>query len=135
VPFGSAVDKEFDCYIDEFVEKWGPLARAYHEGKLTEKKRKSAIKGRIPVWVACFQAMRDWPCIDPGDMGCPTMLLVGTKNKSALKWTEANREVLDKATIHTEIIEGLSHQQEFSKIDQVFPVVHSFFKDNLHTRL
>jgi hypothetical protein len=79
--------------------------------------------------------MRDWPCIDPGDMGCPTMLLVGTKNKSALKWTEANREVLDKATIHTEIIEGLSHQQEFSKIDQVFPVVHSFFKDNLHTRL
>jgi pimeloyl-ACP methyl ester carboxylesterase len=130
VPFGPAVDEEFDRYIDEFVEKWGPLAKAYNEGKLTEKKRQSAIKGRIPVWVACFQAMRDWPRVDPGDMGCPTMLVVGTKNKSVMKWAEANREALDKAAIHTEIIEGLGHQQEFSKIDQVFPIVRSFFKDN-----
>lgn len=129
VPFGPAVDEEFDRYIDEFVKKYGPLAQAYDEGTLTEKKRKSAIKGRIPVWMACFQAMRDWPSIAPADIRCPTLLLVGTKNKRVMNWVRLNREALDSAKVHIEVIEGLTHQQEFSQIDQVYPVVSSFLKN------
>jgi pimeloyl-ACP methyl ester carboxylesterase len=53
VPFGKAVNKEFNSYIDVFIEKCGTLAQAYITNTLNEKKRKSAIKGRIPVWVAC----------------------------------------------------------------------------------
>ncbi len=128
VPFGPAVDEEFGRYIDEFAKKYAPLARAYSEDALTEKKRKSAIKGRIPVWVACLQAMRDWPSIDPADIRCPTMLLVGTKNKKVLSWVRQNREALDRAEIRIEVIEGLSHQQEFSQIDQVYPAVTSFLR-------
>jgi len=37
-----------------------------------------------------------------------------------------NGEALDGANIRVEIIEGLNHQQEFSKIGQVFPAVSSF---------
>ena len=126
IPFGAAVHEEFDSFIDEFVEKWEPTVRAYHKGELPDKAGKSAIKGRIPVWFACFQAMREWPSIDPDQVRCPTMLLVGTKNKGVVRWVEANRESLDQAGIRVEIVEGLKHSQEFTQIDSVFPVVSSF---------
>ena len=127
VPFGPAVDKDFDQFVTEFVTKWQPVADAYKAGGLAEQDRKSAIKGRIPVWVACFQAMRAWPKIEPGDIRCPSLLLLGTKNTSMLKWAESNAEVLKSAAVQLEVVAGLNHRQEFSKIGQVFPVVRQFF--------
>jgi pimeloyl-ACP methyl ester carboxylesterase len=128
VPFGPAVGNEFDQFIDDFVRKWGMVAEAYRTGNLSTEKRKSAIEGRIPVWVACFQAMRDWPSLEPGAVRCPAMLLVGTRNKGVLKWVRSNREVLDRAAIRIEIVEGLNHRQEFSQVEQVYPAVSSFLK-------
>lgn len=128
VPLGRAVHEEFDRYIDEFIEKYGPLARAYDEGALSEKKRRSAIKGRIPVWVACFQAMRAWPSIEASDLACAAFFLAGTKNSSVLKWLKANCESLERAGVQVEIVEGLTHQQEFSQIDRVYPAVRAFFE-------
>ena len=126
VPFGKAVDKPFDHYIDEFIQKYGSLAEAYKDGKLSEKERKSAIKGRIPVWVACFQAMRDWPDIEAGEVKCPKLLITGTRNKSVMDWLEGKEESLSQAGVQVAVVEGLNHQQEFSRIDQIFPIVESF---------
>jgi len=128
VPFGPAVDDVFDKFIDEFIEKWGGLAEAYRTNALDTVKRKSAIKGRIPVWVACFQAMRDWPRIDPQAVKCPAMLLAGTRNQATLKWVKANRPALESANVRVEIVEGLNHPQEFSQVEKVFPAVASFLK-------
>jgi len=126
VPFGPAVNEEFDRFIDEFVKKWGAEAEAYRTGVLSEAKRKSAIKGRIPVWVACFQAMRNWPSIDPGAVRCPTLLLAGTANKGTMKWIKSNRQALESANIQVAIVEGLDHPQEFSQVEQVYPIVASY---------
>lgn len=128
VPFGPAVDEAFDQFIDEFVAKWGPVAEAYRAGELNAEKRQSAIKGRIPVWVACFQAMRTWPAISPAEMKCPTLLLAGSKNRAALSWVEANPTALESAGVRVEIVEGLTHPQEFSQIERVFPIVEPFLK-------
>jgi pimeloyl-ACP methyl ester carboxylesterase len=125
-PFGPAVDADFDRYIDEFIDKYGALARAYSNGEMDAKKRKSAIKGRIPVWVACFQAMRAWPAVAPGDLNCPALLLAGTKNKSVMNWLRENQYAVAAADLQVEIIDGLTHPQEFSKIDLVYPVVRAF---------
>lgn len=127
IPFGPAVDEAFDRYIDAFVQKWAPLVQADKEGTWS-KEKKSPVKGHIPVFLACFQAMRDWPRVDPGDVGCPTLLLVGTKNENVMNWVQAEREALESANIRVEIVTGLSHMQEFSEIDRVFPVVSSFLK-------
>jgi pimeloyl-ACP methyl ester carboxylesterase len=127
IPVGLAVDHEFDTLINEFVAKWQPLAEAYKTGAATEKEKRSVIKSRIPVWVACFQAMRTWPKILPEDMRCPTLLLAGTKNQGARKWVEANQAALSNTMVEVKIINGLNHSQEFSKIEQVFPVVSAFF--------
>ena len=85
VPFGPAVSDKFDWFIDEFVKKWGGLAEAYRSGELSPAKRRSAAKKQIPILVACFQAMRAWPRIDPDMVRCPALLLVGNANAGALK--------------------------------------------------
>jgi len=126
VPFGPAVNEEFDRFIDEFVDKWGADAQAYRTGTLSQAKRKSAIKGRIPALVACLQAMRDWPRIDPDAVRCPTLLLAGTRNKGTMKWIEANRPALERANVQVALVEGLDHPQEFSQVEQVYPIVASF---------
>ena len=126
VPFGRAVDATFDRYIDEFIEKYGSLAKAYNDGELNEKEQKSAIKGRIPVWVACFQAMRGWPSIEANEINCAKLLVAGTKNKSVTDWLAGKTESLKLAEVQVALLEGLNHPQEFSQIDRVYPVVESF---------
>jgi pimeloyl-ACP methyl ester carboxylesterase len=127
VPFGPAVHADFDRFIDQFLKKWEPVILAARKGAAPESKSK--IKGQIPALAACFQAMRDWPSVEPGEVGCPVLLLTGTKNMSTLGWVEANHIALDAAGVQTEVIKGLTHDQEFTRIDRVFPVVSSFFKN------
>ena len=117
---------EQSCYIDEFIAKYGSLAQAYNDGGLNEKEQKSAIKGRIPVWAACFQAMRSWPSIEADEINCAKLLVAGTKNKSVTEWLEGNAESLPQAGVQVALLEGLNHPQEFSQIDRVYPVVESF---------
>jgi pimeloyl-ACP methyl ester carboxylesterase len=129
VPFGPAVDEEFDRYIDQFVAKYGPLAQAYNDGALPPAQHKAAIKGSIPVWIACFQAMRDWPPVPPADVRCPALLIAGTRNTNTMSWIERNRETLAAARVKVEIVEGLTHLQEFSDVEQVEPLGSAFLRE------
>jgi pimeloyl-ACP methyl ester carboxylesterase len=112
--------------IEQFLTKWEDVILAAREGAALQSKGK--IKGQIPALAACFQAMRDWPSVEPGEIGCPVLLLTGTKNASTLGWVEANRGALDAAGAQIKVVEGLTHDQEFVKIDRVFPVVSAFFR-------
>jgi len=126
VPFGPAVHEDFDRFIDRFLKKWESVILAAREGAVPQSKGK--IKGQIPALAACFQAMRDWPSVEPSEVSCPVLLLTGTKNRATLEWVRANRSALDAAGVQTEVVEGLTHDQEFTKIDRVFPVVSAFFR-------
>jgi len=129
VPLGPAVDPEFDRYIDEFTAKYAHLAKD-SEAANNEGKRGSAVKGGIPVWIACFQAMRLWPSIEPNQLRCPTLLVAGAKNTRAIHWIDQNREALDRAGVKVELFPGLDHPKEFTKIDQVYPAVSAFLLDS-----
>lgn len=72
--------------------------------------------------------MRAWPRIDPDAIKCPALLLAGSANAGALKWVTSNRQALDKANVQVEIVAGLDHRQEFSQVEQVYPLVTSFLK-------
>ena len=125
VPFGPAVSVKF---VDQFVAKWGALAEAYRTGAMSSAKQKSAVKRQIPALVACLQAMRDWPSIDPGEVRCPSLLLAGTRNTVVMTWIASHRRALDTASVQVEIVDGLDHPQEFTRIDQVYPLVTPFLK-------
>jgi len=45
-----------------------------------------------------------------------------------LKWVTSNRQALDRAKVRVEIVEGLDHLQEFSRVEQAYPLVTSFLK-------
>ncbi len=128
VPLGPSVDLELQGFIDGFLKKWGPVAAAYKEDTLSEEERASAARGSIPVWVAFFQAMRDWPDIGPRDIRCPTILAVGSKDPGPLDWVMKNRTTLDETGICVQIIEGLSHQQEFEEMEKVLSIILPFLK-------
>lgn len=127
VPFGPAVDKAFEQYIVGFEKKYGQLAEKQVQDH-DPRKRRSPIKGQMAGWLACFRAMRTWPNVDPGDMRCSAMLVAGTKNKNVMHWVDANREELARADVELQIIDGLTHNQEFTEIERVFPVISQFFK-------
>jgi len=129
VPFGPAVGESFNQFIDEFLLKWGSQADAYRTGQLSVEKHPSVIKGRIPVWTACFQAMRNWPDISPNEMRCPVLLLAGSKNKSVSEWIKRNVETINTARVKVDIVAGLTHPQEFSQVERVFPPVYSFLRN------
>lgn len=125
--WGPVADEIFDQFITSFVTKWQPVADEYKAGKMTEAAKKSAIKGRIPVWVAFFQAMREWPAVDPAAIRCPCLLVAGTKGETgAATWAESNRPALEAAGVQVELLDGLNHAQEFGDIEKVFPVVRAF---------
>lgn len=132
--FGPAVEGIFDNYVDEYLEKWQPLVQAYNQGNfpedVSEKDKNAIASGYIPVWLGTLRAMRKWGSIDPEDVKCPILFVIGSENEYVMKWKEANREGLGKANIQIEIFEGLDHNQEFDEIDVVFPVLSSFFKEH-----
>ncbi len=124
--FGPAMDEESGQFVAQFLQKYGPLAQAYAAGQLTEEERASAVQRRIPVWVARFQAMADWPGVDPSDIRCPALVLIGTENRQVYRWAEANRQAFDGDQIQLEIIAGMDHEQEFNAIDRVYPLISAF---------
>ncbi len=127
VPLGPVADDKFARFTDDFVKKWGPSVKASQGDKPAKEKQKAALKGGIPVWLACFQAMLDWPTVKLEDIRCPVLLLAGTENKGVIEWIQSNQKALDRAGVQVKVVEGLNHNQEFSEIDRVFPIVRPFF--------
>ncbi len=127
--WGPTVDEVFDRFITDFLAKWQPVADAHTTGSAAGQTKTSAIKGRMAVWVACFQAMRGWPATRAADILCPSLLVCGTKSHTrAADWAQANKEALERTCARVEVVEGLSHLQEFSDVDRVFPVVREFLE-------
>ena len=128
--WGPTVDEPLDRFITDFDNKWRPWATTRRAGNPVEQAKRSAIKSRVPVWLACFEAMRSWPAIEPGGIKCPSLLVAGAKGQTgAAEWAEANSEALESAGFQADVISGLDHLQEFTEIDRVFPVVRQFFEE------
>ena len=72
--------------------------------------------------------MRRWPALEFDEMRCPTLLVAGSKNENVMRWINANPQAVDSVNLQIEIIQGLTHPQEFSQVEKVLPVVYAFFK-------
>jgi len=131
VPFGPEVDDDFEKIIIALEEKYALLVEE-QTSELDPKKNRSPIKGQMAGMLVCFRAMRNWPIIDPEEIRCPSMIIVGSNNKNVIRWTRENEGKLDQADVELQIIDGQNHSQEFTKINQVFPVIHQFFKRHLN---
>jgi pimeloyl-ACP methyl ester carboxylesterase len=133
-PLGSAIDDRFGLYIDKMLQKWEPIVNAYKAGALQGEELAQTIKAAIPVWAACFQAMRNWPKVDPGDLHCPALLVAGSNNTPVVEWVAANYGALNQANLQIVTLDGLDHAQEFTEIDKVLPPIIAFLKAHNSSR-
>lgn len=92
IPFGKAIDDVFMSYVE-----------------------------KMPNRPAFITAMLTYPAVEPADMKCPTLWIVGTRNEGAFKSVGAYRDRLTNTRVELEVFDGLDHPQEFDQIDRVFP--------------
>jgi hypothetical protein len=71
-----------------------------------------------PPWIT---ALIGNPRVEPSDMKCPTLWVVGTRNEAAYASVKQHQSKLDGTKVTLEIIEGLDHPGEFEQVDRVFP--------------
>ena len=129
-PFTNATDAQMVPFFEGLLKKWEPIVNGYKNGTLSAEEMAKAKVGRIPVWAACFRAMRSWPKVAPSDVLCPTLLLSGTKNDQAIGWISSNKESLRGTRVVVEYLEGLDHENEFLQIEKSLPPILEFFNSN-----
>lgn len=82
---------------------------------------------QVPPWI---EAMIGYPPVEPADMKCPTLWVVGTLNENAYASAKEYQGKLAGTKVTLEIVEGLNHPQEHSAIDRVFPREVAFTRAN-----
>ncbi len=130
VPFGPAVHTGFARRIDQLVSQWTTASLQEHRSRDSAPVYllDGVNEADMPVWLACFQAMRSYPVVQPADIHCPALLIAGDENADVVTWIKTHQTNLYNAGTRTEIIAGLDHAGEFTGIDRVIPVIDSFLQ-------
>jgi len=131
VGFGAAAPGAFRDYIEGLRAKWAPVIRAHRAGTLdlgalTEPQRLLWEKGQVPLTVAQLSAILDWSPVEPADLRCPTLWLVGSANDSAMASVKKYADRLESTKVVLQIVSGLTHADEIAKIDDVLPLMIGF---------
>jgi pimeloyl-ACP methyl ester carboxylesterase len=108
IPFGPAVDPAFREII----------VKRLHEGTAP------------PVVAAWTSALLDYPPVEPGDLRCPTLWVVGTQNPAALESTQKYAAALTGTRVQLTLLDGLTHPQELERIDQTLPKALEFMQSS-----
>ena len=104
IPFGPAADPMFRSIIQKRIQD-----------------------GTAPPVVAAWtSALLDYPSVEPADLRCPTLWLVGTKNTAAIESANLYEPKLGGTKVELTRLEGLTHPEELDRIDLSFPTALDF---------
>ena len=136
IPFGLGAPGDFRQFIEEFRNHWLPFLQAKSQGtlditSLSTEDQKAWQETNIAVDVAWLSAMLDWGVIEPADLRCQTLWLVGSKNESTMASIREYEEKLKRSMVRVEVIEGLNHREEFTEIDRSLPVMLAFMSNEV----
>jgi pimeloyl-ACP methyl ester carboxylesterase len=131
IPFGLGASGDFRQFIEEFRDHWQPILQAQNEGtfdtaSLSTDDQQALEKTNIAVDLASLSAMLEWGVIEPSNIGCQTLWLVGSKNETAMASIREYEEELRMSKVRVEVIEGINHREEFTEIDRTFPLMLAF---------
>lgn len=77
--------------------------------------------------IALFSALLDYPALEPQDLPCPTLWLVGGGNEvGALAEVERLSERLPATKVELEVVGDLNHAEELTAIDRMAPPIERF---------
>jgi pimeloyl-ACP methyl ester carboxylesterase len=84
------------------------------EGRFLDAVKKMS---NAPLFV---RAMLSYPPVEPTDMRCPTLWLVGSRNEFAMESVAAYRDKLAGTMVTLVVVDGIDHPQELETIDRVY---------------
>lgn len=130
-PLGLGISREFRQSIEDFCVHWPPIIQAQSDGvldldSLSQSDRVFLQSFNVPVMMAWGRAMLDWPAIEPADLRCPTLWLVGSEDQGAIASVREYEQSLEGSRVQLHIVEGLNHEQVFDEIDKVFATLLAF---------
>jgi pimeloyl-ACP methyl ester carboxylesterase len=131
IPFGPAASGVFRQTILDLRAKWLPVLEAERNGRfdagtLADADRTTWQRGRVALDLAWLSAMLEWPPVEPGELRCRTLWLVGTANAGAMESVRALERTLAKTRVTLETLPGFTHPDEIMKIDEVLPRLEKF---------
>lgn len=131
IPFGLAASGGFREFIEKHSAHWQPIVEAQRAGTLdsttlSEDDQQDLRELDIPVDLAWLGAMLDWGAVEPADLRCPTLWLVGSANEFTMTDVHARRDSLANSSVQVAILEGLDHSGELTEIDKSLSVMVAF---------
>jgi pimeloyl-ACP methyl ester carboxylesterase len=131
IPFGAAAPHPFRSYALGLRAKWTPIIEAARLGTLdldtlAAPERARWQTGTIPLIIAQLSAMMEWPPVEPDDLRCPTLWVVGGDDQTAMPSVDGYREQLAGTKVVLQLLQGLTHGDELAKIDVVLPPLLAF---------
>jgi hypothetical protein len=82
--------------------------------------------GSISLTVAQLSAIADWSPVEPADLRCPTLWVVGSGNETAMSNVQEYQERLRGTKVALHVLPGLTHAEELTRIDDVLPPMLEF---------
>jgi pimeloyl-ACP methyl ester carboxylesterase len=137
IPFGAASPPQFRTLIRELQAKWEPIVNRDRAGTLDLDSLSAEDRalwqsgtplGRIPVVLSWLVAMLDWASVEPADLRCSTLWLVGTGNENAMPSVKAYSEGLERTKVKLHLLPALTHEDELAKVDQALPPMLMFME-------
>jgi len=131
VGFGAAAPPPFRNYAVSLRAKWTPVIQAAKAGtlsldSLSTQDRTMWQAGSIPFTVDLLGAIVEWPPVEPADLSCPTLWLVGTANDNAMSSVNEYRDRLGGTKVVLQLLPGLTHADEMTRIEDVLPAMRKF---------
>jgi pimeloyl-ACP methyl ester carboxylesterase len=131
VGFGAAAPPPFKDYALSLRAKWTPIIEAARAGNLSldslsAQDRAMWQTGSIPFTVDLLGAILSWPSVEPSDLRCPTLWLVGTANENAMSSVNEYRDRLRSTNVVLQLLPGFSHADELTKIEDVLGAMRRF---------
>jgi pimeloyl-ACP methyl ester carboxylesterase len=128
VGFGAGASGPFRERLERMLAPFEPLLRGQGDEVALEPAQQA--QWRDPAMrplIALFSALLDFPPLEPEDLPCPTLWLVGGGNEvGALAEVDRLRARLTATNVTLEMIGTLDHAQELTAIDQMLPPIERF---------
>jgi pimeloyl-ACP methyl ester carboxylesterase len=131
VGFGAAVPDNFREYAQGVKAKWTPVIERHRAGTLdvnalSEADRMSWQRANIEAMLAQLSALCDWPDVQPADLRCPTLWVVGTANDNAMNSVRDYEQQLTGTSVSLHLMAGLTHEDELRRIEALLPPLRDF---------
>jgi pimeloyl-ACP methyl ester carboxylesterase len=114
-------------------DHWRPILQAQEDNTLdwdtlSNEEQVVLKEHNPPLTLAWLNAILEWTPVLPSDLRSPALWLIGSENKGAMASLSEYQESLPNS-VQVHVIEGLTHEQEFTDIDKVLPALLEFTHD------